>query len=46
MLNRFFIYKIKKTIVLNVLTKSKAKGIYCNLPSGIFVCAFLADRKL
>ena len=27
-----------KTIVLNVLTKNKAKGIYWNLPSGVFVC--------
>ena len=30
----------RKTIVLNVFTKNIAKGIYCNLTSGIFVCVF------
>lgn len=30
----------KNNIVLNVLTKNKAKGIYCNLTSSTFVGVF------
>ena len=28
-------------LIIMVLTKNKAKDIYCNLPSGIFVCLFM-----